>query len=73
MAMGWPRPKEIPAWDSLTADQRKVYARIMEVYAAATAQSDHEIGRILDALQDDRTPLYMTVKSWLNTMLGIDR
>ncbi|KAM0290239.1 hypothetical protein ACHAO9_005376 [Fusarium lateritium] len=28
---------------------------------------------ILDALQDDRTPLYMTVKSWLNTMLGIDR
>ncbi|KAF5679715.1 putative regulator of reproduction [Fusarium denticulatum] len=28
---------------------------------------------ILDALQDDRTPLYMTVKAWLNTMLGIDR
>ncbi|KAF5000647.1 hypothetical protein FGRMN_1580 [Fusarium graminum] len=28
---------------------------------------------ILDALQDDRTQLYMTVKSWLNTMLGIDR
>ncbi|KAJ4008815.1 hypothetical protein NW752_008770 [Fusarium irregulare] len=28
---------------------------------------------ILDALEDDRTQLYMTVKSWLNTMLGIDR
>lgn len=28
---------------------------------------------ILDALQDDRTELYMTVKSWLNNMLGIDR
>ncbi|WAO88187.1 Dopey-N domain-containing protein [Fusarium falciforme] len=28
---------------------------------------------ILDALQDDRTQLYMTVKSWLNSMLGIDR
>jgi hypothetical protein len=28
---------------------------------------------ILDALEDDRTRLYMTVKSWLNTMLGIDR
>ena len=47
-----PRPKEIPAWDSLSADQKKVYARMMEVYAAATAQCDHEIGRILDALQE---------------------
>ncbi|KAF4460521.1 hypothetical protein FALBO_12692 [Fusarium albosuccineum] len=28
---------------------------------------------ILDALQDDRTQLYMTVKAWLNSMLGIDR
>lgn len=28
---------------------------------------------VLDALQDDRTQLYMTVKSWLNSMLGIDR
>ncbi|KAL6403574.1 Protein dopey [Ilyonectria robusta] len=28
---------------------------------------------ILDALQDDRSQLYMTVKSWLNSMLGIDR
>lgn len=46
-----PRPKDIPAWDSLTADQKKVYARMMEVYAAATAQSDHEIGRLLDALE----------------------
>ena len=47
-----PRPKEIPAWDSLSADQKKVYARMMEVYAAAVAQSDHEIGRILDSLEE---------------------
>jgi len=47
-----PRPKEIPAWDSLNADQKRVYARMMEVYAATVAQSDHEIGRILDALQE---------------------
>src|SRR5262245_16300227 len=46
-----PRPKEIPAWDSLSADQKKVYARMMEVYAATVAQSDHEVGRILEALQ----------------------
>ncbi|HVS37692.1 MAG TPA: arylsulfatase [Gemmataceae bacterium] len=47
-----PRPKEIPAWDSLNDDEEKVYARMMEVYAAAVAQSDYEIGRILDSLQE---------------------
>ena len=47
-----PRPKEIPAWDSLNDDQKKVYARMMEVYAAATAQCDYEIGRVMDSLQE---------------------
>jgi arylsulfatase A-like enzyme len=47
-----PRPQEIPAWDSLSADQKKLFARMMEVYAAAVAQSDYEIGRILDSLQE---------------------
>jgi arylsulfatase A-like enzyme len=46
------RPKEIPAWGSLTQDQKRVYARMMEVYAATVAQSDFETGRILDALQE---------------------
>lgn len=45
-----PRPKEIPAWDALSADQKKVYARMMEVYAAALAHSDHHIGRVVDAI-----------------------
>jgi arylsulfatase A-like enzyme len=47
-----PRPAEIPAWDSLNDDQKRVYARMMEVYAAAVAQSDYEIGRVLDALEE---------------------
>jgi arylsulfatase A-like enzyme len=47
-----PRPNEIPAWISLNADQQKVYARMMEVYAAAVAQSDYEIGRVIDSLRD---------------------
>ena len=46
-----PRPSQIPAWDSLNEDQKKVFARMMEVYAGAVAQSDYEIGRIMDALQ----------------------
>jgi hypothetical protein len=47
-----PRPAEIPAWDSLTPDQKKVEARLMEVFAAFTAQTDHEVGRVIDSLKD---------------------
>ena len=45
-----PRPASIPAWDSLDADQKKVAARLMEVFAGFTAQSDHELGRVIDAI-----------------------
>ena len=48
-----PRPKEIPAWDSLSADRRKLYARMMEVYAAALAHCDDQIGRVVDAVKDE--------------------
>lgn len=46
-----PRPAELPAWDSLSADQQKVAARLMEVFAGFMAQTDYEIGRVLDALR----------------------
>lgn len=46
-----PRPKEIPAYDSLTPDQKRVAARLMEAFAAYTAQTDYEVGRLLDALE----------------------
>ena len=46
-----PRPPEIPAYDSLTPDQKKIAARLMEAFAAYTAQTDYEVGRIIDALQ----------------------
>jgi arylsulfatase A-like enzyme len=47
-----PRPAQIPVWDSLNDDQKKVFARMMEVYAAAVAQADDEISHIFDALQE---------------------
>ena len=47
-----PRPPEIPAWDSLTPGQKKVAARLMEVYAGFTAQSDHELGRVIDSIAE---------------------
>jgi arylsulfatase len=46
-----PRPKEIPAYDSLTPDQKRFAARLMEAFAAYTAQTDYEVGRVLDALE----------------------
>jgi hypothetical protein len=51
-----PRPKEIPAYDSLTADRKRIVARLMEAFAAYTAQTDYEIGRILDALEQVLPP-----------------
>jgi arylsulfatase len=44
------RPEQLPAWDSLSADQKRLYARMMEVYAGALSHADHHIGRLLDAL-----------------------
>lgn len=45
-----PRPAAIPAWSSLTPDQRRVQARMMEVYAAMLAYQDFQIGRLFDEL-----------------------
>ncbi|HVO31438.1 MAG TPA: arylsulfatase, partial [bacterium] len=47
-----PRPEEIPAYDSLDPDQKKVAARLMETFAAYTAQTDYEVGRLLDTLDE---------------------
>jgi arylsulfatase len=47
-----PRPSEIPAWDSLSPAQKKVGARLMEAFAGYTAQTDHEVGRLIQAVQD---------------------
>ncbi|WP_134680149.1 arylsulfatase [Paracoccus ravus] len=43
-----PRPASLPAWDSLNDDQKKLYTRMMEVFAAYGEQVDYEVGRVLD-------------------------
>jgi arylsulfatase len=45
------RLQQVPAWDSLDADERRVAARMMEIYAAFTEHTDHEIGRIVDFIE----------------------
>ena len=46
------RPAEIPAWDSLSADQKRLFARMMEVYAGALSYADNQIGRVVDAVRE---------------------
>lgn len=46
-----PRNEHIPLWSSLSAEQRKMYARQMEALAAQLSQADHEFGRVLDTLE----------------------
>ncbi len=46
-----PRPDALPAWDSLTPEQKKVDARYMEVFAGMLAYQDAQIGRVIDELQ----------------------
>ena len=46
------RPKDIAAWDSLPAEQRRLFARQAEVFSGFLEQTDSEIGRFEKALQD---------------------
>jgi arylsulfatase A-like enzyme len=43
---------KLPRWDSLSLVQKKLYARQAEVFAAYAAYTDHEIGRVIQAVQD---------------------
>jgi arylsulfatase len=45
-----PRPASLPAWDSLSDTQKRVYSRMMEVAAGQLAHVDYQIGRIIDSL-----------------------
>ena len=39
-------------WDSLSADEKRLFARMAEVYAGFLAHADHQIGRLLDYLEE---------------------
>ena len=45
-------PDSLPKWDSLSADQKKLFARQAEVYAGYTAYTDNEIGRVIQQVED---------------------
>jgi len=47
-----PWPKDLPEWDSLDDEAKKLYIRQADVYAAYLAYTDHEIGRVIQAIED---------------------
>ncbi len=46
-----PKPEAIKDWESLTADEKKLFERQMEVFAGFGEHTDHEIGRLIDAIE----------------------
>jgi arylsulfatase len=47
-----PKPAAIKDWNTLSADEKKLYARQMEVFAGFGEYADTEIGRLIDAIGD---------------------
>ncbi len=47
-----PKPSDIKNWESLSPDEKKLFTRQMEVYAGFAEHTDHEIGRLFEALKD---------------------
>lgn len=46
------RPAWVPAWDDLSADERRLFARYMEVFAGFVTHTDHHLGRLFDHLEE---------------------
>ena len=46
-----PRDPDVPEWDSLSDDEKKLYTRMMEVFAGFVSYTDHQFERILDFLE----------------------
>jgi arylsulfatase len=47
-----PWPDDLPKWEALSADEKKLFARQAEVFAGYTAYTDYEIGRVIRAVED---------------------
>lgn len=47
-----PKPEAIKDWDKLSADEKKLFSRQMEVFAAFAEYTDYEVGRIIQTLKD---------------------
>jgi arylsulfatase len=47
-----PWPNDLPEWNSLSWDEKKLYIKQADTYGAYLAYADHEIGRVIQAIED---------------------
>jgi arylsulfatase len=47
-----PKPSDIKDWNTLSANEKKLFTRQMETYAGFAEYTDFEIGRLIDAIRD---------------------
>lgn len=47
-----PWPDDLPKWETLTPDEKKLFARQAEVFAGYVSYTDNEIGRVIQNLKD---------------------
>ncbi|MGD0653190.1 MAG: arylsulfatase [Thermoguttaceae bacterium] len=47
-----PKPEAIKDWDTLSADEKRLFARQMEVFAGYGEYADFEVGRLIQAIKD---------------------
>ena len=43
---------DVPEWDSLSPDARRLASRLMEVFAGFLSHTDHHLGRLMDYLRE---------------------
>ena len=59
------RNPKIPAWNTLTPEQKKLYARFFEVYAGYLTYTDFEVGRVINYLKQinqlDNTLIFVLI------------
>jgi len=58
------RPEQIPSWDSQPEEHRRLFARQAENFADFLEHTDHEVGRVVDAIEalgelDDTLVIYI--------------
>ena len=59
-----PRPDSIPSWNSRSADEKRLYARMQEVFAGFLEHADNQVGKLIEAieqmgLRDDTLIIYV--------------
>ena len=58
-----PKPRAIPDWDTLSADEKRLFTHQAEVFAAYVEMTDHEISRVVEAVaatgQLDNTLIFL--------------